>query len=139
VAIGTNPGGGTLSGTKTVAAVAGVAKFTTLSIDERRGGVTLNATDGALTMATSSAFNITPGAAAKLIFTAQPTNTVSTLTIDNPTGVQVSVEDASGNVVTTDTSNVTVAIGANPGGGTLSGTATVAAVAGVAKFTTLSI
>ena len=34
VAIGTNAGGGTLSGTKTVAASGGVATFNTLSIDK---------------------------------------------------------------------------------------------------------
>ena len=50
----------------------------------------------------------------------------------------VAVEDSSGNVVTSDTSIVTVAIGSNPGNGTLSGTLTVA-VSGVATFTSLSI
>ena len=53
--------------------------------------------------------------------------------------VQVSVEDANGNVVTSDNSSVTIAIGANPGNGTLSGTLTVAAVNGVATFNGLSI
>ena len=47
--------------------------------------------------------------------------------------------DRFGNLVTFDTSNVTVALGTNPGGGTLSGTTTLAAVAGVATFSTLSI
>ena len=53
--------------------------------------------------------------------------------------MQVSVEDANGNVVTSDNSSVTVAIGTNPGGGTLGGTLTVAAVNGVATFSNLSI
>ena len=53
--------------------------------------------------------------------------------------VTVLVEDSLGNVVTSDTSSVTVAIGNNPGGGTLSGTLTVAAVNGVATFSNLSI
>ena len=53
--------------------------------------------------------------------------------------VTVLVEDASGNVVASDTSSVTVAIGNNPSGGTLSGTLTVAAVNGVATFSDLSI
>src|SRR5205085_951569 len=111
IAIGTNPGSATLSGTATVAADAGVAMFTTLSIDKTGTGYTLTATDAALTLGTSSAFNITTGLAAKLTLIPYPTLFRSTLTIDNPTGVQVSVEDASGNVVTTDTSNVTIAIG----------------------------
>src|SRR6185437_458880 len=45
----------------------------------------------------------------------------------------VSVEDASGNVVTGDTSSVTLTIAAGPSGATL-GNATVAAVNGVATF-----
>ena len=53
--------------------------------------------------------------------------------------VTVLVEDSLGNVVASDTSSVTMAIGNNPGGGTLSGTLTVAAVNGVATFNNLSI
>jgi 23S rRNA pseudouridine955/2504/2580 synthase len=66
VAIGTNPAAGTLSGTKTVSSVSGVATFSTLSIDKAGTGYTLSATSGTLTGATSNAFNVTPGAAAKL-------------------------------------------------------------------------
>jgi hypothetical protein len=137
VAIGTNPSGGTLSGTTTVAAVSGTATFSTLSIDKAGNGYTLTAADGPLTHATSSAFNITSASAVKLVFTTQPTNTVAGVTI--APAVTVVVEDSAGNVITTDNSNVTVAIGTNPGSGTLSGTATVAAVSGVATFSTLSI
>ena len=53
--------------------------------------------------------------------------------------VKVGVEDAVGNVVTTATNQITIAIGTNPSTGTLSGTALVNAVAGVATFSTLSI
>ena len=52
--------------------------------------------------------------------------------------VTVLVEDSLGNVVASDTSSVTVALGSNPGGGALSGTLTVAAVKGVATFNNLS-
>jgi hypothetical protein len=63
IAIGTNPGGGTLSGTTTVAAVAGIATFaTSFSIDAPGTGYTLQATSAGLTAATSNAFNITSGA-----------------------------------------------------------------------------
>src|SRR3989475_7311454 len=61
LAIGTNPSTGTLSGTKTVAAVAGVASFSGLSIDKAGTGYTLTATGAGST--TSAAFNITPAAA----------------------------------------------------------------------------
>ena len=137
VAIGTNPGGGTLSGTMTVSAVAGVATFSTLSIDKIGTGYTLTANSGALAPATSAAFNVTAGAPAKLVFKVQPTNVAAGAAITP--AVQVSIQDAQGNIVPTATNAVTIAIGTNPSGGTLSGTTTVAAVAGVATFSTLSI
>jgi Invasin, domain 3 len=136
VAIGTNPSGGTLSGTKAVAAVSGVATFSNLSIDKAGTGYTLTATTGGLTAATSAGFNIA-GAATQLAFTVQPTTTVVGATITP--AVQVTALDASGNPATNFAGNVTVAIGANPGGGTLAGTTTVTAVNGVASFSTLSI
>jgi hypothetical protein len=58
LAIGSNPGSGALSGTVTVAAVAGVATFSGLSINTTGTGYTLVATDGSLTGATSSPFNL---------------------------------------------------------------------------------
>ena len=137
VAIGMNPGGGSLGGTLTVAAVNGVATFSDLWIDKAGTGYTLTATDGGLTGATSGTFNVVSSTAAKLAFTTQPTSAAAGIDISPP--VQVSVEDANGNVVAGDTSNVTVAIGANPGGGTLGGTFTVASVNGVATFGNLSI
>ncbi|MGE5761763.1 MAG: hypothetical protein ACM37V_15510, partial [Gemmatimonadota bacterium] len=58
VAILANPGGGTLNGTKTVAAIAGVATFSTLSISAAGTGYTLVASSGALTTDASTAFSI---------------------------------------------------------------------------------
>jgi hypothetical protein len=136
LAIATNPGAGTLSN-GSVAAVAGVATFTTLSINKAGTGYTLTATSGALTQATSSAFNITPGAATQLVISVQPTTAVSEASISP--AVQVTAQDPAGNTDPTFTANVTMAIDNNPGGGTLSGTATKAAVAGIATFSDLSI
>ncbi len=136
VAIGTNPGGGTLSGTLTVAAVAGVATFSNLSINKTGTGYSLTAASTGLTGATSSAFNILAAAAAKVVFGTQPSNTTAGVSISP--SVTVLIQDSLGNL-TTSTAPVTVAIGTNPGGGTLSGTLTVAAVAGVATFNDLSI
>jgi hypothetical protein len=62
-------------------------------------GYTLQATSGTLTSATSSAFNITVGAASKLAFTAQPASTVAAQSITP--AVQVAIQDVWGNVVTT--------------------------------------
>lgn len=58
--VGTNPGGGMLSGTTTMSAVNGVATFSDLSIRNTGMGYTLVATSATLTQATSSTFNITP-------------------------------------------------------------------------------
>ncbi len=136
-AIGTNPGGGTLSGTLSVAASSGVATFSNLSINKTATGYTLNTTSTGLTASISSTFNVTPGAASKLAVTVQPTNVVAGASI-TPT-VTVAVQDANSNTVTTSSATVTMAIGTNPGGGTLSGTTSVAASSGVATFSTLSI
>jgi hypothetical protein len=137
LAIGTNAGpGGTLSGTKVVAAVSGIASFPGLSIDKKGTGYTLTASATSLTGATSSTFNITVGAASKLAFTTQPTNTQAGSNIST---VKVTVEDVGGNKVTTSSASITIAIGTNPSGGTLSGTVTVSASSGVATFTTLQI
>ncbi|HET7248809.1 MAG TPA: hypothetical protein VFI79_03115 [Gemmatimonadales bacterium] len=137
LAIGTNPGGGTLSGTTTEAAVNGVAVFSTLSIDKSAAGYTLVASSAGLATATSASFTIKTGAATQLVFTAQPTITSAGATITP--AVQVTARDGLGNTATAFTGTITVAIGANPGGGTLSGTTSVTAVAGVATFADLSI
>ena len=137
LSIGTNPGGGTLSGTNTANAVNGVATFSNLSIDKTGTGYTLAAADGSLTMTTSSLFTVNPGTATKVAFVQQPT----TAPINTPItpAVTVAIEDANGNVVTTNTSLVTLAIGTNPSAGTLSGTTMALAISGVATFSNLSI
>ncbi len=137
VAMGTNPGGGGLSGTKAIAAVAGVATFPDLSITRNGTGYTLTAKATGLTTATSPSFDILLGPVAQLVFAVQPATTAAGSTI--APAVQVAAQDAAGNTETGFTSNVTIAIGINPGGGTLTGTATVAAIGGVATFNTLSI
>ncbi len=58
LAVGTNPGGGTLTGTTTVNAVGGVASFTDLVLNKTGAGYTLTATSSGLTEATSDAFDI---------------------------------------------------------------------------------
>ncbi len=138
VAIGTNPSGaGTLSGTTTRGAVAGVATFDNLSINLAGNGYTLTAAAGGLSGATSTPFNITPAQATQLAFTVQPSNTGAGSPITP--AIQVTARDALGNTVTAFTGAVTLAILNNPGGGTLSGIATRNAVAGVATFPNLSI
>ncbi|MBK9655984.1 MAG: hypothetical protein IPO66_11170 [Rhodanobacteraceae bacterium] len=119
-----------------MAAVAGLATFHGLSINTAGNGYTLAATSSGVTGATSSLFNITVGAAAQLAFGQQPTNAVANTAIaPAPT---VRILDAGGNL-TASTANVAIAIGANPGASTLSGTTPVAAVGGIATFSNLSL
>ena len=82
-------GNATLSGTKTVAAVNGVARFGDLCIDQVGSGYMLQATSPGLTDATSTAFDITaaPATTGDLIVTT--TTTGSNL----PTGYTVAVDD----------------------------------------------
>jgi hypothetical protein len=132
LAIGTNPSAGTLTcGTNPVNASSGVATFS-CSINKTGTGYTLTATSSGLTSVTSSSFNITPGTAAKLVVTTQPPAS-STAGVKFTTGV--SVEDALGNVVTSSSAPVALAIGTNPNAGTLSCTTNpVNASSGVATF-----
>ena len=130
--------GGTFAGggnTVTVAAAGGIATFSNLVIDAT-GPYTLTASDGALAGATSGSFTISPAAAAKLAFTGQPGDAM----VGRPLSpaVTVTVQDAFGNTVTTDTSSVTIALGSgtfSSGGNTV----TVAAVNGVATFSSLAV
>src|SRR5260370_3749265 len=73
----------------------------------------------------------------RLVFTAQPPNTIAGSTMSP--AVQVAIQDASGSTLTAATDTVTIALGANPGTATLLGTKTVKAVNGVAIFDALSI
>ncbi len=136
VALAANPGGATLSGTTTVNAVNGVATFNNLSLNVPDTGYTLKATSGTLASVTSGAFAVNSSLPASLAITTQPTSTTAQTTMQ---AIQVTVKDAQGNVVTSDTATITAAISNNAGGGTLSGTTAVKAVAGVATFSNLQI
>src|SRR2546427_6278531 len=132
VALGSNPGGATLSGTTPVSAAGGVATFFDLSLNKMGTGYTLTASATGFAPVTSTAFDIIPGTATQLAFTVQPSTTIAGTAI-NP-AVQVTALDPAGNPVPGFTGGITVAFGNNPGGSTLGGTTTVAAVNGVASF-----
>lgn len=76
------------------------------------------------------------GAGANLVFSTQPSNANGGASIAPP--IAVHILDAYGNL-SSSTASISMAIGTNPGGGILSGTLSVAAVAGVATFSDLSI
>jgi hypothetical protein len=138
----TSGGPGTLSGTTSVSASSGVATFSGLSINTSGNGYKLTATSPGLTSTNTAAFNISVGPAAQLVFTTSPGGT---LTGGTAFGTQpvVKVEDAGGNIVTSSSESISLAIAsgtpATGGPGTLSGTTTVSASSGVATFSGLSI
>jgi hypothetical protein len=101
------------------------------------GAKTVSASANGVAITQTAAVTVTPGAPAALAFLAQPSNVVAGGTITP--AVQVGIRDALGNLVTGATNTVTVAIGTDPGGGTLSGTLSVAAVNGIATFSNLAI
>ncbi len=136
-AIGANPGGATLGGTVTVRAVGGIATFSGLSLNKPGTAYTLVFSSTTLVSTTSAAFNIVAGDAARLVFGPMPATVDAGIAIAPP--LQVMAQDASGNAVTGFTGAVTLALGANPGTSTLSGTVTRNAVAGVATFNDLAI
>jgi alpha-tubulin suppressor-like RCC1 family protein len=139
LAVGTNPGSGTLSGTKIVNAVNGVASFSGLSIDKAGTGYKLSASSGTLPSAASGTFDINPGPAARVAFSTQPPRTVEG---NSEFTARVQITDAFGNVVPTATNPVTVELGGRaPFGGSarLVGTLTVNAVDGVATFSNLRV
>src|SRR5205814_1484748 len=135
VAIGTNPSSGTLSGTKTVAAVAGVASFSRLSSHKAGTGYPLTATGAGGT--TGPACYSTAATTTRFGSNAQPSTTTAGTAITP--AVEVTAQDGNGNTATGFTGNITVAIGTNPSSGTLTGTLTHAAVSGAATFSGLSI
>src|SRR5439155_287754 len=137
MAISTNAGGGTLSGTKTRAASSGVATFNDLSIDLIGTAYKITATSGALFTPASAAFNITSGTATQLVLPQQPSSAVAAVSISP--AITVTAKDANGNVDTNYATDIVVAISTNPGSGTLSGTTTRTPSSGVATFNNLTI
>jgi plastocyanin len=119
IAIGSNPGGGALSGTTVVNAVSGVADFSDLSIDAPGAGYTLTASSGTLTGTTSTPFNIFG-----------PATQISKSGGDNQDAATSAAVDTPPSVLVRDAANVpvpgvpvTFAVGS--GGGTVTPTSAV--------------
>jgi hypothetical protein len=131
-------GTGTLSGTTTATAVAGVATFTNLVITGTAGNFTLTFTPASLTAVTSGSFALAAGAATKVAITRASVGTTDNVAFT--TQPQITIQDASGNTVSSS-ATVTATIGGGSGGtiGTLIGSTTATASSGVATFTGLGI
>jgi hypothetical protein len=140
LALGANPGSGSLTGTLTASAISGIATFTGNTLAAAATGYTLTATATGYQTGTGSAFNITAGTASKVGFIQQPTTTTAGLPF-SPT-ITVAVQDALGNTVTTSSASVTLQFsGAGTFGGSFDGASSVVvpAVNGVATYTGLKV
>ena len=143
VVLSINTGVGTLNGTTTVAAVAGIATFNSININEA-GSFTLDVDSTGLTTDTSPNFTISPAAASAVALTGPAFDFVAGAS----SAQQVEIKDAFGNTVTTDnTTQVTysptlsgavtaVVVGTNVAGTGLPGDPrTVQVAAGIAQIT----
>jgi len=133
--IGANPGNATLGGTATKNAVNGVATFSDLTMNQAGENYTLVASSPQLPSTNSAAFTVSVVPVPHLVFTQQPSNTAAGVAI-NP-AVVVQIQDQNNAVLTSRTDEIAISLQSNPGGGTLSGTVTATAVAGVATFPNL--
>lgn len=137
LSLSTNPSAATLRGTLTVSASLGIASFSDLQVNRTGAGYRLGAVAAGLPGTTSSTFDISAGPPSSVTFTQQPIQATAGLAM---TAVKVSLLDPEGNLRTTANDRVRLAIGPNPpASGVLSGTVEVAAVAGVATFSDLSL
>jgi len=134
-------GSGTLTGTTSGTIPAGSNQVTITGVIYSKAdtGVVLTATASTQppVPGDSTPFTVNAGSPTILAFTIQSGNTTTTGAITGPPTVVV--KDDQGNVITSSTAQITVALGNNPGGGTLSGTTTKNASGGVAIFADLKI
>ena len=113
VAIATNPGGASLGGTLTATASQGVATFSGLTLTTAASGYTLQVSASGLGAGVSSPMTVTPAAASQVAITQQPPASV---TAGSGFSLLAAVEDAYGNVETSASNAVSVALANNPTG-----------------------
>ena len=132
-------GGATVGGTIAVRTDGLLAQFTPAQFLAPNTRYTLVMTPGVIDLSgdaleeeVTASFITETLPAVQLAFTVEPTVTHGNQRITP--AIKVAIVDAFGNTVTGTTGIVTIALGADPGGGTLAGTTTVSAVGGVATF-----
>src|SRR5205814_2130188 len=107
-----------LNGPLTATASHGLATFSGLSLAKAGNGYALQVTAAGLSAATTNAFNVVPAAASQLVITVPPPGSVAAGAGFN---LSVAAEDALGNVTTSFSPTLTVALANDPGGATLGG------------------
>src|SRR5439155_21365603 len=128
-------GAGTLQGTVTASALNGLATFTNL-FHTVATNITIQFTGGVLASTVSSNITVGPAAAAQMIIQTQPPASATAGATFTPPP-QIWIEDAFGNLRTSDNSTV-VSAARNLGSGSLQGSAAATASGGVASFTNLT-
>jgi VCBS repeat-containing protein len=141
VAFAVASGGGSVAPVTPVSTNAqGIAAPTSWTLGAVAGPNSLTATVGG-TGVTGSPVTFqatgTVGSANRLVFTVQPVNAAVGAAIDP--AVEVQIQDAAGNVIPSASGQVTITLGNNPGGATLSGQTTVSASQGTATFPNLRL
>ena len=114
MALSNNPGSSTLGGTLVVSPVAGLAKFTTLTLNKVGTGYSLEASSSGLTAATTAGIRVIPGTASQLAVLSQPPANV-TVKRENIRRYCQGRHHANNNLATGFAGKVTAAIGNNPG------------------------
>jgi YD repeat-containing protein len=139
VSLSVKSGAGTLGGTTSGTIAAGTSEVTISGVTYSKAdnGIILTATASGSGSGDSAPFTVTAGNPTTLAFSIQPGNATASGAITGPP--TVAVKDSQGNIVASSTAQITVAIGNNPGGGSLTGTAIKNATAGVATFPDLNI
>ena len=145
LALGTNPtSGSVLSCTGGLSATdsSGAASFSNCAITLTGTGYTLTASSSGLTApSNANSFNITAGAASKLVFTAQPSAGQQITAAAGDLGtLTVAVQDQSGNTVTGDSGrSVALAVASGPGSMSCTSGLSVSDSSGSASFTGCAI
>ena len=131
VTVSQTSGGGSLTGTMTAKVVAGVASFNDVENDTA-GQLTLQFAAPSLPPVISAPSTVVAAPATHLVIS-QPTGAI---TAGVPFGLTLEAEDQFGNVDTNFNGSIAVALG-NGSNGSLSGTTSMMASAGVATFANL--
>ncbi len=127
-----NPAGGAPLGQTT--AVNGVASFTGLTLDQAGDGTVLSVTSNTFA-ANTNAFTVNGLAATQLEVVGPFTNVLP----GSPFVLEVYATDPYGNIDSTNSDSVTLALANNPGSATLGGMLTATLVNGFASFSGLTI
>ncbi|MGH7702476.1 MAG: beta strand repeat-containing protein, partial [Gemmatimonadales bacterium] len=137
VAVGSGPGGGTLSNAMAITDTSGLATFAGLTLSGTAANYTLSFGATGFSSVASNAIALSPGLAAKLALVTQP-SAVARSGLVLPQQPVVQVQDGAGNPVDTVGVSITSAIATGSGG--LTGTNPITSTSGgVAAFADLVI